>query len=298
MIIKNDCKKLKNWVKKHCIFISIITVVVLMCIFIIPILSSDLILWTENTTKISKIIDILQIISAFFVIFGTLVAVLQYYLSSHSKIVQNQTERVQKSIDLAQYYKENILLQFSVVRDVYNKCHVIEKLSSKTIYFSEFDYEEMMQLFSESEIKEIKSIQESQEFVDAIIQVAEAFSLNIAGYKFDNGKVLFNRAKLMTDFSSKYIMDLMNSMELFAMYFTHNVADESVVYESLYPTYLEMCRILYIDIAQCSEPGKAQLYRNITMLYNCWTEKEKQDNQKRKDSKKQNRNHGTIAANL
>lgn len=56
-----------------------------------------------------------QIVSAIFVISGVVIAGWQYYLTSRAELSKLQLDKVQKSIDLARFYKDNILkniLQF------------------------------------------------------------------------------------------------------------------------------------------------------------------------------------------
>lgn len=138
-----------------------------------------------------------------------------------------------------------------------------------------------------------------------MVELNEILNLHINGFKTDaecisldghnTSKIEVNLNKAMNDFSFNYVTKLLNNMEQFAMYFSHNIADESVVYQSLYPTYIEMCRTLYYDISLCSELGGPKLYRNVQWLYKKWLDK---SNETKKNIREQETKNGTIPENI
>lgn len=69
---------------------------------------------------------------------------------------------------------------------------------------------------------------------------------------------------------SKIINDVLNDMEYFSMHFTHKVADESVVYQSLHQTYIECVQLLYYNIAVNNKTDGTQYYTNVVDLYKTW----------------------------
>lgn len=66
-----------------------------------------------------------EITSYLFVNAGVIIAVWQYYLSSKSEIIRNETDKVNKAIELSGFYKDNILSLFQPVRYVFDKIGAI-----------------------------------------------------------------------------------------------------------------------------------------------------------------------------
>lgn len=76
---------------------------------------------------------------------------------------------------------------------------------------------------------------------------------------------------------SQIVNKLLNNMEYFSMNFTHKVADESVVFQSLHQTYLEAVQLLYYDISRNNRADGMQFYTNIVELYKIWYNKNKRN---------------------
>ena len=84
-------------------------------------------------------------------------------------------------------------------------------------------------------------------------------------------------AGLSRMFMSQIVNKLLNNMEYFAMSFTHKVADESVVFQSLHQTYLEAVQLLYYDISKNNRADGRQFYTNVVDLYKIWYNKSKEN---------------------
>lgn len=293
---------MRNFLKKQ--KRSIITVAIIILVFAIvfsPLLIKEMSLINEDTSKMDIILNISQIISAIFVIVGTFIAVWQYYLSSKSNIIKLNTDRVQKAIDLSRYYKDEILYPYSMLKAVYVQAGITDILSKEKKKMKVFDDEEIHDIFSDKGVKEIERKLFSTEYATAIIELNQRYDFGLDICKeYENG----DKKKHLTpkdciiiagSFDSKYRIAVMNNLEHFAMYFTHNVADESVVYQSLSPTYLEMCRVLYYNIAHCSQTGQPKLYRNLQQLYEIWNNKAESS---KKDIRKREVHTGTVVENL
>jgi len=77
-------------------------------------------------------------------------------------------------------------------------------------------------------------------------------------------------------------LSVLNRMESFSSFFTSNVADELVAYNTIGITYLNCIRELLPWILPCSEGG---YYKNITKLFLIWESKRlHQEIMKKKDS--------------
>ena len=228
-----------------------------------------------------------QIVAACCVIIGTTVAVWQYYLSSSQRMHQKDFERVEKAIDLADYYKDNILTKYSFVKSVFDTCGIMEVITPKREEheIKDFDVYELRKVYSPSEIKQFEQLSTNKKFIETIIHLNNTFDMGLKGvvdskiFEEENGKKVtkteVNLYGMVNDFFDKYICKILNDTEYFAMSFVHNIADESVIYQSIYPTYLEMCFVMYYFIAVYSDPAVAKLYTNIACLYNEWRKKEK-----------------------
>lgn len=251
-----------------------------------------------------------EVVSALYLVLGTIIAVWQYYVSSQKNIEKIQRDQIQKAIDLAGYYKDNILHRYSVLKIVYAKSglqNILNNIQKDKI--KDFDNIEMNELLSKAEINNYEKITNSQNFFDAIFEVNQLLGLDLKGCKVkepnessssEEVKIKFeiNTSQFVNDFYKNYVSSILNNAELFAMYFTHGIADESVIFQSIYPTYLELCNTLYYEIAKCSAPGMAKLYTNIINLYNVWKKKSKEQNEKAKSSYRNNASDcGTIATN-
>lgn len=285
-------------VKKHKrkIITALIIVLILLIIFS-PLLLSNIPLVNSDASKIEIISFVAQILSAIFVIVGTLIAVWQYYLSSRSNIMKQETERVQKAIDLSKYYKDEILHYYSILKIVYVKAGIIDILAKEKAKMKEFDAYELQEIFSASELNYLSEKFNSFEYAKAIIELNHCYNLGLSlcdKYQSleDLKKITpSDKSNIIDCFNAKYCATVMNNIEHFAMYFTHNVADESVIYQSISPTYLEMCRYFYYNISMCSKIGGPKLYRNLKSLYGIWNKK---DEDRRKEIQKHEVSEGTI----
>lgn len=274
--------KIIEYMKTHRKMITIVLSIVIVVIVFIPFAFYKLPFLDVNSSRLEIAECIAQIIAAIFVALGVFVAVFQYYISSKSEIIRIETDKVNRAINLAEYYKDNVLEPYCIIRNVYVKGGIFDALQKEKKNMKNFDEEEMREIFSDKELDNIKQLYLKPEYLKGMLEAKEIFNININGCTTNSEQVVkgikkttveVDVKKALLDFDFSYVTTLLNNMEQFAMYFTHNIADESVVYQSLFPTYLEMCRTLYYDISKCSPPGQAKLYRNVQKLYVMWNEK-------------------------
>lgn len=250
-----------------------------------------------NNIALENVNYIIQIVVGIFVIIGTLIAVWQYVLSTkdsmknrereyqlHEKeIFEMEKDRVQKAIELSAYYKDHIITDISTVMSIYAKTEIkdiLDKIDFSSI--THFDRYEMEKVISISDIKKIKEVGQNPKMIEVLVQTNEITRLweDCKEVKIEekDGKtiksIVVSSGVMMYKFHS-LLRDLLNNLEYFAMNFTHNTADESVVYQSLHKIYGETVRCLYYDISANNEPGEAKLYTNIIELYNLWEDKAK-----------------------
>ncbi|WP_290850108.1 hypothetical protein [Eubacterium sp. LMAG:50] len=231
--------------------------------------------------KLEKTYYISQIISSIFVVSGVVIAVWQYYLSKKAENRQLKLITIQKSVDLAEYYKDNILNLYEILHFVYGTTGISELLD-KIDYkkMKEFDKTECDEIVSVEIQNKLKDIQESDKMLNSILNANNMFGLNlnfVRVEKKDGEKsVLINKKNIMTSFAVEVKNKLLNNLEFFAMHFEHNTADETVVYQSLHQTYIEIVRMMYYNIAQSNETADVHFYSNIIGVYKLWNERKYQ----------------------
>lgn len=309
---KKEKKKVKHkesiisFIIKNRALITLVLILFITGLIICPFIiqkTIPIVNYTESRIEVSEHVS--QILASLFVAIGSFIAVFQYYISSRSEMIKLEKEKITKAIDLAGFYKDNILTPYSILRTLYKEVGIFDLLKKEKNKMKDFDENELTEIFSDKEIANLKKIYTSKVFLDAIVRINETYGLNLNGFETEliltgdsntrKKSISVDTDKALSDFYTKYISGLLNNMELFSMYFTHCVADESVVYQSLYPTYIEMCQALYYDISKCSSKGGPKLYRNVQMLYMQWNAKAKSANTKVSDTIV---NMGTISENL
>lgn len=233
-----------------------------------------------NKDVLEKMYYLSQIITSVFVSVGVLVAGWQYVLSSKSEILKNRNEKVQKAIDLSEYYKDNILDKYCILFYVFTRCNMIKIIEEVKIEnMNNFDIHELQDNFSKSQLDRLAEIINSDQFARIVVEASIRYNTPIneklirlkkaeEGNK-EYSEIEINKTALVNDFMNGIVCELLNSMEFFAMHFTHNVADESVVYQSLHKTYLEMVSVLYYNIAKNNVDAR-KLYTNVIGLFNTW----------------------------
>lgn len=218
---------------------------------------------------------IFQILCGYCVILSAILAIWQYILQSKSENKRHDIERVQKAIELAGYYKDNILSNTEFIYAVYYQTHLLEILQKiKPENMVNFDEKELKANYSATDLSEIEKIIKSNDFWNIVLKVAEVYEMfkDIAQeVETEKGKgVLINIVKLKEQFLNGVICETLNNLEYFAMHFIHNTADESVVYQSLHKSYIEIIQVLYYDISVNNKEANEKLYTNVIDLYNCW----------------------------
>lgn len=245
-----------------------------------------------------------QIFSSIFVTGGVIIAVWQYYLEAQANKKRLEIERVQKAIDLSEYYKDNILNSLPAIYYIFDQSGATEILESiKPSQYKNFDKSELESLFLPAQIKELKKIQDSDVFLQLILEANNIYNLNLhfnikpVVVEHDGTKqttIQISPRSILVEFMSNLINKTLNNSEYFALHFKHQTADESVVYQSLHQTYLEMIPYLYYYIANNNTDPSNKLYTNVIWLYNEWMREKEKQNQSRAQNDTSLARIGTI----
>ncbi len=236
-----------------------------------------------NGEALEKVYYLVQIIVGISMIIGAIVAVWQYVLTARSKRTQIANDRVEKAVKLSEYYKNNILNKMVTIRYVFEKSGVKKILDKiKPGEMKNFDGDELKTMLSKSDIEEIQKIINSKKMVAIIEEADRLYRLNLRYLKHaeeikDNDPEIQQVTKKLM---SQIVNELLNNMEYFAMHFTHNVADESVVYQSLHQTYLQIVQMSYYNIAINNKADGTQYYTNVVDLYKIWYKVQKENYEK------------------
>lgn len=280
--MQNDTKE-KKLLKKR-----IITIVVIIFGLMILVLPLVVLFWIKGIQSINDIFlnrevledayYITQILCAFVVMLGGIIGVWQYILAKQTEKNQYHNNRIQKAIDLSEYYKDNILCYITFIHAVYKEAGILDILNEvKQSDMQNFDVSELDKNFTTEQKKEIKKIIKSNKFVQIIVNNASIFSKEPLYDKVlveEEGKavqiVQINQSKVMNYFRNNIICETLNNLEYFSLYFNYGLADKITVYQSLHQTYIEMIQMLYYDISINNKQGEQKLYTNVIELFNDW----------------------------
>lgn len=248
-----------------------------------------------------------QFITSIFVISGVVIAVWQYYLSSKSARDELEIKQVQRAIDLSEYYKDNILKYAPAIKYIFQKSgikDILDVLFTKEL--KDFDMYELESIFTQSQIDTLRQIQDSNSFYNIVIDANTIYHLGseITLKEFEeeeNGEkktiVKYRQSDAIVAYMSDLVNRVLNNMEYFALHFRYQAADESVVYQSLHQTYLELVPYLYYYIAKQNTNPSNRLYTNVSWLYINWKSKKDKQNADRSDKASTIPSHGTVVGN-
>lgn len=244
---KDDNKnKFMNLILSHRLEITIVLVLIPIVIFFLSIILLEGNIIDTDNSRIENTYYIAQILSSIFVISGVVVAVWQYFLTSRSQLTQINIEQIQKAIDLSEYYKDNILEKYGPIYHVYESSGILEIINSiDKNKIQEFDIAEAGELFNKNQLNELDKIQYSEKFIKAVIETYRVYNLfpetdifeKVEKVNEDGEKEQLIRVdvtKLILSFMHNNVNSILNNMEYFATNFSHNTADDSVVYQSLH----------------------------------------------------------------
>lgn len=232
-----------------------------------------------SRTALENTYYLMQILCAVVVILGGITGVWQYVLAKKAEMHQYQNNRIQKAIELAEYYKDNVLCNMIIIMNIYDKSKILDILNNiRKEDMNSFDIRELDRNLNKQQREEIKKILRSEELVDIIIEAVDAYATDTVFsqpvYIKDGEKIVearkVNKARVMEYFLNELVCATLNNLEFFAMHFNYEVADKNTVYQSLHQTYMEIVQLLYYDIAANNETGEQKLYTNVIELFNEW----------------------------
>ncbi|MCM1159366.1 MAG: hypothetical protein NC300_11390 [Bacteroidales bacterium] len=229
---------------------------------------------------------IVQIISSVFVISGVVIALRQYILSiknteivckqelelKNKEIYQREKEKIVRAIDLAGYYKDNILSLAKKLKKIYIDTGIFKIIQNIEMdNMRNFDIIELEKNLTNDQIEQIKVLGNKYHVDTALKEESIAYNLEEDYNKGEstNNSSGGSKEQIAIDYA-KIVVETLNNLEYFSMYFVHNTADHTVVYQSLHMTFLEVVKILYYDISSVNKNGERKFFINIITLFNKW----------------------------
>lgn len=213
----------------------------------------------------------------------------QSYLMKKSFDYNCEWQEKEKAAELSGLYKDKILVNvayiFSIMR-ITGIDQILGSINQENI--SQFTIDEFNRISGKETIQKILDIQKNTKNLPLLLAVREQYPpslssacsnpINLSLSSFcaekhsedESRKIL---SSLWFEFSSIQD-DILNDLEFFAMHFTSNVADETIVFQSLHQTYLSVVQHLYYIIATRNTNAKDKYYTNIIELYRIWSERD------------------------
>ncbi len=228
---------------------------------------------------------ITQIATSIVLILGGFIGIWQYTLTAKAERIKINVDRIQRAIDLAEYYKNKILKKYAVIKFVFEKSglmQIIDKIDPEQIHA--FDDIELNRLLTENDKNQIETIRNSKKFIQTVIEADKIYNLDlnidkISKVSINNEKkvveIEFDGNAVMKKFMGNIVTETLNNLEFFSMHFSHKTADESVVYQSLHQTYLSIVHALYYNIAILNNMKSSKYYTNVIELYKVWYNRDK-----------------------
>lgn len=287
------------------IALVIVIVIALFCFWFWWSCATQIILPFTNIAVTAQTEQAAQIFAGIFVCIGVIIAIAQYLVSSnqHKKWTEAQIEDVkarktQKAIEQAGFYKDKILNEMTTIHAVYERSGIkliLDEIRPEAMV--EFDLEELKENLSNAKIETIQRIMgadsmlpllERLEFEQGCFHLNQRYLADIlTGIRSrdPNGddtqaKKEYKLCIYRREFA-RVANEVLNNLELFAMYFIRDSADEETVFQPLHQTYIEVVRVLYFDICSKNRSlGVDKYYVNLVGLYHAWNKRVK-DKQKK-----------------
>lgn len=264
---------------------------VLLCVIYFGSIAGFWFFYRANNNTLELLCYISQIIGGFFVVVGTVIAVLQYVFNSKSARDDADKQRKMEAAKMADEYRKNIIPLINSLSIAYTstrfKKEIIDYLDSANLV--EFNKHELERLFPEKKWMSYRVLL-AQNY---LLQTDENFKqLN---YKYNHDNNLTNEEKntiakelntalmgALVEISDRST-ELSNSLEYMCICFNTNIADDETVYQSLHKSFFIAVHMIYIFAFEVNENEHDRLFYNIMTLYKKWKKinKEKMEEEMR-----------------
>lgn len=182
---------------------------------------------------------ILQIGTNIFVIISVIIAFKQFAIYKDETKENQDKNEAEKAIAIAEEFAKSYIGEMSYILSELKKCGMFQILNDKdSKSMINFDNVEIIENFTEDEINKLEDI------------------------KNNLSMELKNR-----------MSEILNRLEYVAMYLNSGIANEEIIYPSLYQVFLPFMKSCYYIIAELNKESSNKYYTNIIKLYNLWNDK-------------------------
>lgn len=191
---------------------------------------------------------------------------------------QRNEKRKQKAYELALAYADHFLPLFRIIGAI------LEEIGMRT-YIRRID---SMIRFDNSELNQflqgwgisLQTINEMLEKInrDVIEMCIAKTGCNIKyrwDYKLISRQAKIDQPMLYRIGFEKMVINVLNELETMAMLFRYNIADESIVYQSLHQSFLSHMVNWFYFISYENYTNESKYYENLIWLYYKWYERKK-----------------------
>lgn len=238
-----------------------------------------------NQILLTTVASIIESITLFALILQVVLLAEQNRLALDSLRVDDSRKAKEKAVEMARFFQEEILSRCSLISAVYRDLGVdslIKKVYRKDMNC--FDVDEMHKLLPGDTIEKMRNsfreinLKTVYGFIIMDQELEQLFHLedlpriaSLDNIKDEDIEHLAN-ARIQHAFST-IKSDVLNKLEFFCMYFNYNLADETIVYQSLHQVFLDTIPLMYYDISCINTDPCEKYYTNIVKLFISWRDR-------------------------
>lgn len=194
---------------------------------------------------------------------------------------QKNRSKKDAACQLAKYYADTILEQYSFIASVYRRAGLDVKIQ-KAIDFNDLHYLDRMELeaiLKKKNIDYAAFLKEVNEIDPVIILRCKSLRTKVERQsafgelvdKYEKTNTLDeNDKEFLRKLLNQSITDFLNSLEWFCMNCQYSLADEEILYQSLQKTFLSAVWLMAPRICNVNVKTADKLYTNVIWLFGKW----------------------------
>lgn len=215
----------------------------------------------------------LKFITWFFNSPTPIIAIFSLIIAFYTYKYQRKWNKRQHTKELTEWYAKYALPKFRYINSILDQIgyiNIVQKFSR----FEDFDSKELSENLNKasSSVNEIKNL-----FSNINIEILEKAYSQSGGSeyieKWDTNlkRILLINSKISYDMFNKFVIDLLNEIELKALQLNYCIYDEKMVYPILHQTYIKNLKHLYCFVSSENSQDYDQFYIYTIWLYNLWS---------------------------
>lgn len=233
-----------------------------------------------------------QTLAGLFVIAGVVVATAQYVISSkalteerQARIEEARAKKTLQTLEQVSFLKNPILRNVNIVLRILRESGLQKVHFDIGMHMDGFRFlDEAMKFYDQ--LREIKTSYKFYEIcadeglvkdmpIDGIVVETKGIETKPPCYQLTSSK-----SRLCETEYRKHVVNILDDLERFAMYFISGMADESEVNRAFQLEYVSAIQLLRVEIATYNQ--KTEICDNAIALYEKWNEKLNKDRENRR----------------